>query len=54
MPPSGSHTPIGPWVSPWYPPRQVRKRFRSGRPTPRWYCNAVFNATSTATDPESE
>ena len=35
MPPTGSHTLMGASVSPWYPPRHVRRRCRSGRPTAR-------------------
>ncbi len=54
MPPSGSQTLIGVKVSPWYPPRHVISLCRPGRPRLRWYCSAIFAATSTDTEPESE
>jgi hypothetical protein len=52
MPPTGSVTDMGENVSPWYPPRTVKNRFR-GEPAATWNCSAIFIATSTDTDPES-
>ena len=52
MPPTGSVTDIGEKVSPWYPPRIVKKRVRLV-PAPTWNCRAIFIATSTDTEPES-
>ena len=54
IPPTGSHTLIACQVSPWYPPRDVANLFFSGRPRLCQYCRAIFMATSTETDPESQ
>ena len=52
MPP-GSLTDIAPSVSPWYPPFSAAMRQRCGCPTAAWYWIAIFNAHSTAMEPES-
>ena len=53
MPFIGSHTAIAPKVSPWYPLRMVSIRFLLACALECQYCNAIFIATSTATEPES-
>ena len=51
--PSGSESAIAREVSPWYPPFSAASFARCGRPFARWYCTAIFAATSTEMDPES-
>ena len=53
IPPTGSHTLIVAKVSPWYPDLHV-KNWSPFLPRPRAHCSAIFIATSTPTEPESE
>ena len=54
IPPTGSQTDIAFQVSPWYPPRAVANFVLFFTPFECQYWSAIFIATSTETDPESE
>ena len=54
MPVTGSHTDMAFHVSPWYPDRMVMKLHFFDSPREYQYCTAIFRATSTDTDPESQ